>query len=406
VRHAYLLARLAVRNLLRNRRRTGFAVAAMGMSAAGLLLFMGFNTGLMNQYRDNTVRAHFGHGQVHVRGYWGRAHARPREMWIAEPDRVLATLRGLPGVRGVFPRLSFGAMLVHGEASVAGHGLGIDVEAETHFFDRLNLITGDEGAGRVDGLVIGRGLAEGLGIRDGDRVELYARDAMGAITSAAATVAGIFHTGQNEFDNRAFRLSLPLAQRLVGTDRVETIQVALDRFEEWPAFARAAEAVLPALEAMPFDALDVVYYRHGVEWLHAQFGFIRAIILLIVFLGTFNVVAMTVVERTAEIGTLRASGDSRTDIALGQVLEAAALGLMGGTAGILIGWASAMFLLREGVPMPPAPGITRSFRIFIELEPGHALEVFALCVSTAVAGCLLPVWRAVRMPIAQALRHT
>jgi len=37
--------------------------------------------------------------------------------------------------------------------------------------------------------------------------------------------------------------------------------------------------------------------------------------------------------------------------------------------------------------------------------PAHALEVLALCVSTAVAGCLLPVWRVVRMPIARALRH-
>ncbi len=296
-------------------------------------------------------------------------------------------------------------MLVHGEASVVGQGVGIDVPAEARFFDKLNLIAGDEGADRLDGLVIGRGLAEGLGGKVGDQVALYARDTQGTSTSTVVTVAGIFHSGQNEFDNRAFRLPLVLAQRLLGTDRVETMQVALGRFEEWPAFARAAEAALPSLEAMPFDALDVVYYKHGVEWLDAQFGFIRAIVLLIVFLGTFNIITMTVLERTAELGALRANGDSRADIALGQVLEAAALGLVGGAAGILVGWASATFLLRNGIPMPPAPGITRSFRIFIELRPGHALEVIALCISTSVVGCLLPVWRAVRMPIAQALTH-
>lgn len=366
---------------------------------------MGFNTGLMSQYRDNTVRAHFGHGQVHVRGYWGRAHPRPSEMWIAEPGRALATLRGLPGVHEAFPRLGFGALLVHGEASVVGQGLGIDVAREARFFDRLNLVAGDGGAGRPDGVVLGRGLADGLGVRVGDRVELYARGTLGAHTSAVATIVGIFHTGQNEFDNRAFRLPLALAQRLVGTDRVETIQVALDRFEQWPAFARAVETALPSLHAMPFDALDVVYYKHGVEWLDAQFRFIRAIVLLVVFLGMFNVITMTVVERTAEIGALRANGDSRTEVALGQILEAAVLGLVGGAAGVILGWAGATFLLRDGVAMPPAPGITRSFRIFIELRPDHALQVLALCVGTAVAGCLLPVLRAIRMPIAQALRH-
>ena len=405
MRRVWLLTQLAVRNLSRNRRRTAYAVGTIGMGATGLLLFMGFNAGLMNQYRDNTVRAHFGHGQIHVRGYWGRAHPRPSEMWIGEPEHARATLRGVPGVKDVFPRLSFGALIVHGEASVVGQGLGIDVAAEARFFDKLNFVAGDDGADRLDGLVIGRGLADGLGLKVGDRVELYARNTLGATTSAVVTVAGIFHTGQNEFDNRAFRLPLGLAQQLVGTTRVETIQVNLARFEQWPAFARAAEAALPSLEAMPFDALDVVYYKHGVEWLDAQFGFIRAIILLIVFLGTVNIITMTVIERTAEIGTLRANGDSRADIALEQGLEAAALGLVGGLAGIVVGWALATFPLREGIAMPPPPGITRSFRIFIELQPGHALEVLALSASTAVAGCLIPVWRAVRMPIARALRH-
>ncbi len=403
--HAWLFAQLAVRNLFRNRRRTACAVATIGLGAAGLFLFLGFNAGLMNQYRENTVRAHFGHGQVHVRGFWGRAHAWPEEMWIADPDSVLATLRGLPGVRGVFPRLSFGAMLVHEDASVVGQGLGIDVAAEARFFDRLNLVAGDDGGGRPDGIVIGRGLAGGLGVHVGDRVDLYARDTLGSISSAPVTVAGIFHTGQEEFDNRAFRLPLPLARRLLVTDRVETIQVGLGRVEDWPAFARAAGAALPSLQAMPFDALDVVYYKHGVDWLDAQFRFIRAIVLLIVFLGTFNVITMTVSERTAEIGTLRANGDSRADVMLGHVLEAGALGVIAATAGIVIGWVSAVSLLRNGIPMPPAPGITRSFRILIELQPAHAMQVLALCVSTAVAGCLFPVWRAVRMPIAQALRH-
>ena len=88
MRAAWLLVRLAVRNLWRNTARTACALGAIGAGAAALLLFMGFNTGLMNEYRDNTVRAHFGHGQLHVRGYWGRTHAHPAEMWIAEPERV------------------------------------------------------------------------------------------------------------------------------------------------------------------------------------------------------------------------------------------------------------------------------------------------------------------------------
>jgi energy-coupling factor transporter ATP-binding protein EcfA2 len=56
-----------------------------------------------------------------------------------------------------------------------------------------------------------------------------------------------------------------------------------------------------------------------------------------------------------------------------------------------------------GVAMPPAPGITRSFRILMERRAADALNLLALCLATAVVGCLLPVWRATRIPIAQAL---
>lgn len=400
-----LLARLAIRNLARNARRTACALAAIGLGAAGLLLFQGFNAGLMSQYRDNTVRAHLGHGQVHVRGYWGRAHARPWEQWIAEPDRVLATVRGLPGTPTAFPRLSFAALLVHGDHVVVGQGLGIDAAAEARFFDRLNIVAGDDGAGRADGVVIGRGLAEGLGVAVGERVEIHARDTEGAMTAVEATVAGVFHTGQHEFDNRAFRLPLPLAQQAMRTDRVESIQIVLGRFEDWPAFAGAVEAALPALEALPFDALDIVYYKHGVAWLDAQFGFIRAIVLLVVLLGAFNVMTMAALERTAELGVLRANGDSRANVVTGQLLEAAALGLAGSVAGIVLGEAAALFVLGEGIAMPPAPGITRSFRVPIEVQAHHVLEVLALCVATTIAGGVLPAWRAVQMPIVRALRH-
>jgi putative ABC transport system permease protein len=81
------------------------------------------------------------------------------------------------------------------------------------------------------------------------------------------------------------------------------------------------------------------------------------------------------------------------------------LAILGAALGLAAGWALSAGPLGDGVAMPPAPGITRSFRIQIELAPADALQVLGLAVLTAVVGCLLPVWRAVRMPVAEALRH-
>jgi putative ABC transport system permease protein len=330
------------------------------------------------------------------------AHVRPWEKWIEQPEPVMERLRALPGVVDLFPRLTISAMVMAGGGAVAGQGEGIDGIAEARFFDQLNFREGGNFENRADGIVLGQGLAQGLGVHVKDEVLLVARDRTMTIRSARVIVTGVFHTGSQEFDSRAFRLPIKIAQRLLGTDRVESISVALSGVELWPAFAMAAKAALPELEAVPFDELDKVYYRHAVDWLDAQFSFIRSIILLVVFLGIFNVISMTVMERTAEIGTLRASRDSRLEIALGHILEAA---LLGPAASLAFDWQRALSRGRLRDAMPPAPGITRSFRIFIELGLRDALQVLLLCALTAAAGCLLPVWRATRIPIAEALRH-
>jgi len=405
MRRAALLLTMSLRNVFRNRRRSLFALATIAMGTLGLFVFMGFNRGLMNQYRANTIRARWGHGQLYVEGYRDRAHARPWEHWIDRPSAVMAQLRVLPGVLDLFPRLTVSAILVVGEHTVAGQGEGIDGAAEARFFTQLNYREGGDFRDRPDGIVLGEGLGRGLGVHTGDEIRLVVQGGERPSQTATLRVTGIFHTGSQEFDSRAFRIPLGVAQRLLVTDRVESIAVALAGVEAWPAFAAAVRTTLPTLEAVPFDELDRIYYRHAVDWLDAQFAFIRGIILLVVFLGIFNVISMAVLERTREIGTLRANGDGQFRIALGHILEAVVLAVLGAAIGLTTGWMLSAGPLRDGVAMPPAPGITRSFRIQIELAIPDALQVLSLAILTAVVGCLLPVWRAVRMPIADALRH-
>lgn len=396
---------LALRNVFRQRVRSLFSLGTIGVGALGLFLFMGFNAGLMNQYRANAIRARFGHAELTQRGYRGQAHARPWEHWLSDTPLMLTALRAMPGVRDVYPRLSFGAFVVRGETSLIAQGEGIDGVAEAKFFDQLNYEHGGDFGGALDGVVLGSGLARGLRVGVGDEVQVAVQSATGALARRTARVTGVFHTGLPTLDDTSFRCPLEVAQALVGTDRVERVAVALTRDDGFADFSRRVAAELPAIEAIPFDKLDEVYYQHGVDFLASQFGFIRAILLLVAFLGIFNVLSMSVAERTAEIGTLRAHGDSRLEVATGHLLEAGFIGLIGALLGLALASALTASALRHGVAMPPAPGLTRSFRIIIELSWADAGRVLALCTATAMAGCALPVWRATRMSIAEALRH-
>jgi putative ABC transport system permease protein len=400
-----LFLTLAVRNVFRNRTRSGFALGTIALGAMGLYLFMGFNGGLMNQYRANTIRARYGHGELTRVGYRGQAHAHPQDLWIDDAPAVARTLRACPVVREVFPRVSFGAFLIKDSASLGAVGEGIDGPAEARFFDSLNFLSGHDLGDSAGGIVLGYGLAKGLGARVGETLTISARTMRGDPTSVVVEVLGVFQTGVPAFDDSAFRVPLAMAQTLVGTARVERISVALAQDGAWPNFEAYAARMLPGVEAVPFDVLDEVYYKHGVDWLDAQFGFIRAIILLVVFLGIFNVISMGVVERTGEIGTLRANGEARWEIAAGHLAEGIVTGVLGGVLGLGLAWLVATFALRHGVAMPPAPGITRSFRIFIRLRAWEGAEVLALCIATTAIGSVIPVARAVHLPIPAALQR-
>jgi len=411
MRRALLAIRLASRNVVRNRYRSLYAFATISIGAAGLLIFQGFNHGLMNQYRANTIRARWGHGQLVVasttprEGHTNAAHAQAAQKGINLSASLLDGLRSLPGVEGVFPRIPIQATLIHGNETLVGRGEGIDGAAEARFFDQLNYVSGSDFGADAQGVVLGKGLASGLDAHVGDAIRIAVQGPGGKVRSAQVSVRGIFHTGSQEFDSQAFRMPLALTQELLGTDRVASISIGLSNLDQWPNFAKEVKLRYPALQAVPFDELDRVYYRHAVDWLDAQYAFIRGVIVIVVFLAIFNVISLTVAERTPEIGALRANGESKAEILGNYFLEAALLGLIGGGLGIVGALALVAGPLHHGIAMPPAPGITRSFRILIEPATYDALQVVAVCLATALTGCLLPVWRASRIPIAEALRH-
>jgi putative ABC transport system permease protein len=401
--------RLALRNLLRNRRRTAAVLLTVGAGSASLFLFDGFNFGIMNQYRSNTVHSRFGHGQLNTQGYRDTVHEKPWEHWISGWQEVARELRSLPGVKHVFPRVEFFSLLTNGRITVSGRGQGIDGEQEAQFFNTLNVEEGETLSTQPDGILLGRGLARALDAKVGSRVTVLSNTVHGSMNGADFTVAGIFHTGAKEFDDVVFRIPLPQAALLLDTDKVESIALGLEdehHEKRWAEVARVAREKWPRLEATPFAVLDKVYYQHSVDWLNSQFAIIQLIILGIVVLGIFNTVSTGVMERKQEIGNLRANGESWKDVLRLLALEGLALGALGAAAGLVISYLLVAIALKDGILMPPAPGLTRQFHVMLEFQPQMAVTCFILGTSTALIGTVLAAVKVARMPIADLLRAT
>jgi len=399
-----MLMHLALRNLLRNPRRTLAILLTVAIGTGSLFLFHGFNSGIMNQYRDNTIHARFGYGQIETKGYGDRVYERPWEHWIEHADDLRKELLALPGVRQVFPRVNFPALLSSGRITVSGKGQGIDGAEEFEFFNTLNFESGKNLYDEPDGIVLGVGLAKGLGVQVGDPVTVLARGAAGSMNQSVLKVTGIFHTGIKEFDETIFRIPLKVALAMLQTDRVESVALGLGAEKDFATVSNYIRTRHPGLEAIPFSVLDKVYYQHSVDWLGAQFGVIQIIILTIVVLGIFNTVSTGVLERKQEIGTLRANGESRRDVMLLLGMEGLAMGTLGAALGILLALVLNATVLSNGILMPPAPGITRQFQVLIELAPAMAVKTALLGIGGTLLGTLVAGVRVVRLGIAESLR--
>lgn len=399
-----LLLRIALRNLRRNPRRTLAVLFTVAMGVGSLFIFHGFNTGIMNQYRDNTVHARYGHGQINTRGYRDRAHAEPWRNWITSYAELEPQLLAMPGVEQVFPRVEFSALLASGEVTVSGRGQGIDGPEEAKFFNTMNVEQGVMLSDQADGILLGRGLAQTLSVEPGDKVTVVGNTVGGDMNAIELEVVGVFHTGAADFDNVVFRIPIAQALALLDTDRVESVALGLTSMEVWDDVARAIESRYPGLEAVSFATLDKIYYQHSVDWLQSQFGVIQVIIILIVVLGIFNTVSSGVLERKQEIGNLRANGESSLDIVILLALEGLSLGVLGALIGCVLTVFLEATVLRDGIFMPPAPGITRQFHVLIELQPEMAVKTCLMGIGATLLGTLVAAWKVSRMPIGEALR--
>jgi putative ABC transport system permease protein len=380
----------------------------VAFGAAGLLIFQGFNEGIFSSYRENTIRVRYGHGEVFTRGYLTKKVEEPWKMWFENPNDLEAKLRAVPHVRNVFPRVTFYAFLTKGGVNLTGRGEGVVAAQEAKFFSAMNFIEGtdlDRAEDPKAALILGKGLAASLNAKVGDSLTVLAQTVNGQLNGVELKICGIFHTGSNEFDNTFFRTELSTAQSLLDTTRVERFTLETDGVDVWPEVDAEIEKAIPEAEAQSFEELDRIYYGNSVVFLNSQFAFIRIIMLLIVALGIFNTIAAGLVERSGEIGALRANGETRARVFLILLFESGFLGLLGGACGILLALLIQHTVLRNGVLMPPGPGITRTFRVFVQILPTHYAQALLLPAAATVVAALLPIRKLIRATIPSLLRQ-
>jgi putative ABC transport system permease protein len=258
------------------------------------------------------------------------------------------------------------------------------------------------------GIILGQGLAEILGVNVGDPIVLLVNTPSGGINAVEGKVRGSFYTVSKQFDDSALRAPIKLARELLRVSGSHTWILLLNDSDETEKVAARLKHELSnakySLEIRRWNEL-ADFYNKTVTLYSRQMNIVKLIIGLVIILSIANTMTMNVLERTGEIGTLMALGNKSKQILRLFITEGLLLGLIGGTAGTLIGIGLASAISYIGIPMPPAPGMSTGFTGEIRVTSGLAAQAFILAILTAAIASVYPAWKASKLKIVDALRY-
>jgi len=251
----------------------------------------------MNQYRANTIRARWGHGQLYVQGY-ATARTPPLEHWIEDPSAVMARLPAPPGRPGPFPRLTVRApILVAGEHTAAVRARG-STAPRGRLLHPAELPTGRR-LPRSGGRDRPRGRARPRPARPARRPDPAGRAGRESLCRAAPRSASRDLPHGNRRNSTAEPSASPSASRRRCWRRMGRVhRVALAEVEAWSGLRRGRRRIPPRSGggALRRAGQDLLPPRGGLAGCAVRLH--PRIILLVVFLGIFNVISWRSCERT------------------------------------------------------------------------------------------------------------
>jgi putative ABC transport system permease protein len=399
--------KIAARNVLRNKRRTAFSLGVTALGVAILFFVIGFINDSFDSIKSNLTREI---GAVQIADAKLFDNKTERYEYLIPPEtveKIVALLRDDPRVKGYTWTLGFAGLIGNekGSTLVVGRGLipGNPIEDYSEIVVAGRPLTNDG----TPQILIGRRLAETLNVRPGDIINVATGTASGAFNAASAMIVGIIRYNNIAQEGQIGIVNLEFAQQLLRTQGVERIIVQLNDLDQAEAFAQELKAKLSALgiplDARPWQKLTAFYDSIRAFWtVFAAFTTMGVFVL--VFFSVLEVLTMSFLERTREVGTIRAIGTNRLQVFRIFLAEGTILGLLGGLLGVLAGAALGLWINSVDIRWLQ-PGALDPVPVRIAVNLSVAVVPFLTALISTFLGTLYPAWKTARQNIVEALSY-
>ena len=459
---------IAMRNLLRNRRRSLATLVAMSIGGAAILLFGGFSGDIKYEMLTKIVQTG-GHLQIQHRDFYLYGSGNPTAYGIEDYEKILQAIAADDVLKDIVvvatPTLQFGGIAGNYAASVSRTVIGTGYVAKdinlmrswNEFGLRTNApmsaLEGTSPESAVVGVGVARVLqlcealkiekcpkpekdpvAEGAALPDDiaqlssqeapkaagapaanpRRIEVLVVNSRGAPNVTAVDVIRAEDQGFKELDEIAVMMHLSKIQKLVYGNSPPKVTAIMIQLRHTDQLSVAIERLQPILAKFsgkqPLVLQDYLslnpFFVQTMQMFDTIFGFVFALIGAIVLFTVGNTMNTAVVERTVEIGTLRAIGLRRAGIRSLFVTEGALLGVFGSLLGVVLTFVVAGIVNNLDIPwIPPSRVEPVPLIILLSGETRMIIGTTFALIGIAIFSAWLPAYRAANLKVVDALRH-
>ena len=328
--------------------------------------------------------------------------ARAPDGVVADPEAVCRAAEAVPGVEGACPAIMFPAM-VRSESSgdpVAVTMVGIDPDRPSILRNAASNLVAGVFDPSEDRALVGRDLARRLWTGPGGRFLCYSplnlRSSDELYFPEELRVAGVYDMGMAQFDDGMVVCSLGMARDLMGMDggaRLVQVQVGRPEFAHVQA-AALQDALGPHYSVETWQDVDKALFNALRTEKTMMFILLAFIAVVAAFCVTNTLIVITI-QKTREIGLMKALGFSARQIRSAFVLGGLVQCVAGETLGFGLGWLVLRNLQRL-VGLPEIP-----WRIVTTDVAAVLCTVFAFCFAAS----FLPAWLAARLDPVRAINQ-
>lgn len=406
--------KLAMRNILRNKRRSLVTLIAIAVGFSAISLFRGYTGRIYWFLKEGAIRGEsLAHLTIYKADWLEKGKLDPERYMFSQEEikRITGLVMQEKEVVLITPQIQVNGLVTNGTISLPFIAQGVvprDDKIIKGSWAALRPVTGEQlNDHKPYGVEVAKDLARFLNLEPGKDGVVMAPTLSGQMNALDIQVAGVFDTTMAATNDKFMRFNFDFAQSLYNTKGAEKFVVLLKDEKKTGKMRKAILAKLTAAgiacEIKTWNEMSA-YYARSKGLLDVILLFILSIVLVIVTMSTVNTMSMAILERTREIGTLRALGLKQRGISILFATEGGLMGLFGSLAGIVI-HLIVCTILRIVSPTYMPPSGTVAVRLWVDYIPATLFALMVFLVFLSLLTAFIAARRAAGQNIVDALKH-